>query len=458
MDEIYDIIVAGGGVASLNTIYELLKIKPKLKIVLFEKDDVLGGRIKKGYLGNQPVDLGAVRIPTDFTLTPNLVRELGLSLIPFTTALKGTFTREKWFPIDKLNESQERYFLPNTTPPEENQIELLFATLKELVGTLDYNELDPNKLVNGVRLVDWGIYDLLRIKLTEEQLSWISNSLNFSFYKTAWNAYEWCIHNFHDSEFYMVGTGEPNSPKFGNYISIIDKLDEKTPTVMKNKECLVKSAIYDHCKKIWEIKVKDLRVNKCKKYYSKRFISGIPIFNLKNVLINIPNEKLWSYLLNCAIPFPLSRVYIEYPNKWWSETKGSFFDESTNKMVWIMSDTSPVLLASYSDEFQSNFWEGIPESKLLEKAHEGVCRAFNVDINTVPVPIRFIQKVWTYPTYPAFLYKKGIIGSEIQAIATKPFEKMPFYIASESLSQRIGWVEGALYSSYSVVKKILSEY
>ncbi len=135
MDEIYDIIVAGGGVASLNTIYELLKVKPKLKIVLFEKDDVLGGRIKKGYLGNQPVDLGAVRIPTDFTLTPNLVRELGLSLIPFTTALKGTFTREKWFPIDKLNESQERYFLPNTTPPEENQIELLFATLKELVGT-----------------------------------------------------------------------------------------------------------------------------------------------------------------------------------------------------------------------------------------------------------------------------------------------------------------------------------
>lgn len=123
-----------------------------------------------------------------------------------------------------------------------------------------------------------------------------------------------------------------------------------------------------------------------------------------------------------------------------------------------MSDTSPVLMASYSDEFQCNYWEGIPESKLLEKAHEGVCRAFNVDINTVPVPIRFIKKVWTYPTYPVFLYKKGIIGSEIQAIATKPFEKMPFYIASESLSQRIGWVEGALYSSYAVVKKILSEY
>jgi monoamine oxidase len=126
-------------------------------------------------------------------------------------------------------------------------------------------------------------------------------------------------------------------------------------------------------------------------------------------------------------------------------------------MVWIMSEDSPVLLASFSDEFQSNYWEGIPESQILEKAHEGVCRAFNVDANSVPKPLKYIKKVWTYPTYPVFLYKKGIIGSDIQKIATKPFPQMPFYIASETLSQRIGWVEGALYSSNSVVKKILSE-
>lgn len=279
MKEIFDIIVSGGGISSFNTIYELLKVKPNLKIILFEKDDVFGGRIKRGYLGNQPVDLGTVRIPTDFTLTPKLVKELGLSLIPFTTALNGTFTREKWFPIEKLNESQERYFLPSNTPPEENQIELLYKTLFELVGTLDYKKLDPNKLVNGVRLVDWGIYDLLRIKLTDEQLSWINNSLNFSYYKSNWNAYEYCIHNFHDPEFYMVGTGVPNGPKFGNFFSIIEKLDEKTQTVIKKKMHEVKSAIY--CKKIWEIKVKDLNTNKCKKYYSKRYISGVPIFNLK---------------------------------------------------------------------------------------------------------------------------------------------------------------------------------
>ncbi len=454
MKTVFDILVSGGGIASLNTIYLLLKIKPNLKIILFEKDDVLGGRIKRGYLGDQPIDLGASRIPIDFILTTKLIKELGLSLIPFSTPLKGTFTREKWYSIKNLYKSQERYFLPDNTNPLENQIELLNKTLNELVGTLDYNKLDPNKLVNGVRLVDWGMNNLLKIKLTEEQINWISNSLNLSLKYYASNAYEWCIHHYHHPDYYMVGTGEPNSPKFGNYASIIDKIDEKTQSVIKNKLCEVKSAIYDYSKKIWEVKVKDLKLNKCKIYYSKKFISGIPAFNLKNIVMNIPDEKLWSYLLNCSVPLSLSRVYIEYPNKWWSETKGSFFDESTNKMVWIMNDTSPVLHASFSD---GNYWEGIPESNILEKVHEGVCRALNVDIKTVPKPIKHIKKVWTHPTYPQFLYKKGIIGSEIQKIATKPFEKMPFYIASDTLSQRQGWVEGALYSSESVVNKILSE-
>ena len=457
MKEIYDIIVAGGGIASLNTIYELLKVKPKLKILLFERDDVLGGRIKKGFVGNQPVDLGALRIPKDFNLSISLVRELGLSLISFNTELKGTYTREKWFSIEKLNESQERYYLPSNTPPKENQIELLNKTLLELVGTLDYKKLNPNKLINGIRLIDYAIYDLLKIKLTEEQINWISNSLNFSFYKSAWNAYEWCINNFHSAEYFMVGTGKPNSPKFGNFFSIIEKLDEKTPTVVKNKLHEVKSTIYNYCKKIWEIKVKDLNTNKCKKYYSKRYISGIPIVNLKSIIINIPNQTLWNYLLDCAVPIPLCLLYTEYPFKWWTQTEGSFFDESTNKIVWVMSGDSPVILASYSDEFQCNFWDGCPESQILEKSHEGVCRALNVDANSVPKPIKYIRKSWTYPTYPEFLYKTGVNGSEIQKIATKPFSQMPFYIASDSLSERSGWVEGALHASNSVVKKILSE-
>ena len=456
-DKTYDIIVAGGGIAALNTIYQLLKTKPSLNIILFEKNDVLGGRLKRGYLGKQPVDLGAIRIPTDFVLTPNLVKELGLTLIPFTTALKGTYTREKWFSISELNKSQTRYFLPSGTPAKLNQIELLEKTLQKLVGTLKFNELNPNKIINGVRLVDWGIYDLLRICLTEEEINWISNSLNFSFYKSDFNAYEWCIHNYHNPNFWMVGTENPNGPKFGNFFELIDKLDKKTQSVNKYKNYEVKSAYYNYSQKIWEIKVLNLNTNKYINCYSKIFLSGIPNFNLRNLIINIPDQKKWDYLMNCNVPFPLSRIYVEYPYKWWSAKSGSYFDESTNKMIWIMSDTSPVILGSYSDEYQSNYWAGLPDEKILDTIHRGICRALNVKYDSVPKPLRYIKKLWTNPTYPVYWYKRGINGTDIQKMAVKPFNDMPFYIASETLSKRVGWVEGALHSSYAVVSKILSE-
>lgn len=449
-NNIYDLIIGGGGIAGLNSAYQLLKSKPNLKILILEKNDILGGRIKREYIGSQPVDMGAVRIPQDFVLTPNLATELGLSLIPFTTDLRGSFTREQWFSFANLNQSQSRYFLPAGTPPSQTPITLLFETLLELIGTLNYNDLNPNQLVNGIKIVDWGFYDLLKTKLTSEQIEWISNSLNFSFYKNEMNAYEWCIHNYHASQFYMIG------PTFGNTYKLIEKLDENTPDAIKLFQKTIKAANYDNSRKIWTINVLDTVNNRKEYYFAKRFLSCIPNNNLRSVDINVPNLTLWNdKILNCGKPFELSRVYVKYPTKWWSATSGSYFDETTNKMVWIMSPTSNILLASYSDDFQAKYWKGIPDSKLLDSIHLGVCRAFNVDPNNVAKPTEYKKKIWTNPEYPVYWYDIGINGLDIQNLARKPFPTLPLYLASETLSQRPGWMEGALYASNATVEKII---
>jgi hypothetical protein len=458
--EIFDIIIGGGGIAGMNSIYELLKYNPNLKMILFEKNNKLGGRIKREFFDNQPVDMGAVRIPKDFTLTPNLALELGLKLRTFTTELKATFTREKWFPRTELNKSQERYFLPENTPPQLNQQELLFNTLLELVGTLDFNDLDPNKLVNGIPLIRWGIFDLLKIKLTSEEIEWISNSLNFSFYKTDVNAYEWCIHNFHSSEYFLIDSNLPNGPKFGNMFKLIERLNEETNKINKLVNHEIKSANYNDKTKLWTIEVLNTINNTRKNYFSKKFLSTIPNFYLKNININVPNLELWNILLNCNVPFPLSRVYVKYPNNWWSSiyTEGSVFDESTNKMIWIMDKDSNILLGSYSDEFQCNYWAGLPNEKILDQIHLGICRGFNVNPESVPKPLSYKKKNWTNPEYPVYWYKKGINGSNIQNIAKKPFNNYPLYIASETLSNRVGWIEGALSASYETITQIIKDF
>lgn len=235
----WDILIAGGGLSGMYSAYRLSQRFPKLKILLVEKNDRFGGRIRQEFLGEQPLDMGALRIPTDFVLTPALVNELGLGLIPFTTDLRASYTREAWFSYPDLNDSQQRYFLPPGTPATQTPQTLLLETLFDLMGTLDYDKLDPDRVVDGVRVIDWGIYDLLKTRLTSEQIEWISNSLNFSFYKNEMNAYEFCIHNYHSSQYYMVG------PTFGNTIRIIQSLDTATPNVQKKLCSTVLSALFD---------------------------------------------------------------------------------------------------------------------------------------------------------------------------------------------------------------------
>jgi protoporphyrinogen oxidase len=41
----YDIIIVGGGIAGIYTMYNLKKRNPKLKVLLLEKEDRFGGRV-----------------------------------------------------------------------------------------------------------------------------------------------------------------------------------------------------------------------------------------------------------------------------------------------------------------------------------------------------------------------------------------------------------------------------
>ena len=52
---IYDYIIIGGGISGLYLFYKLKKKNKNLNILLFEKNDYLGGRIKTKYLklGNE---------------------------------------------------------------------------------------------------------------------------------------------------------------------------------------------------------------------------------------------------------------------------------------------------------------------------------------------------------------------------------------------------------------------
>ena len=105
----YDIIIIGGGIAGIYSMYNLQKKYPNLKVLLLEKNERFGGRIyshyekidEKDYI----MDLGAGRIGFHHTNMVSLINELKLdkTIIPIenTKNYKETLIKEikpTWFP------------------------------------------------------------------------------------------------------------------------------------------------------------------------------------------------------------------------------------------------------------------------------------------------------------------------------------------------------------------------
>ena len=80
----YDIVIIGGGIAGIYSMYNLKKKYPKLKVLLLEKEERFGGRVYSHYEKVDNIDyimdLGAGRIGYHHTMMVSLIKELKLKL------------------------------------------------------------------------------------------------------------------------------------------------------------------------------------------------------------------------------------------------------------------------------------------------------------------------------------------------------------------------------------------
>ena len=75
----YDIIIIGGGIAGLYTLYKLSKKYPDYKILLIEKEKKLGGRVSTYKDQYMTLEEGAGRFSDNHVLFIDLLNELGLN-------------------------------------------------------------------------------------------------------------------------------------------------------------------------------------------------------------------------------------------------------------------------------------------------------------------------------------------------------------------------------------------
>ena len=106
----YDIVIIGGGISGIYTMYNLKKNYPRLKVLLLEKEDRFGGRIytyfEKVNGQTYKMDLGAGRLGFHHKRIMNLLEDLKLKddIIPISnTETYIEYDKKSNIAIDKSN-------------------------------------------------------------------------------------------------------------------------------------------------------------------------------------------------------------------------------------------------------------------------------------------------------------------------------------------------------------------
>ena len=159
----YDIVIIGGGIAGVYTMYNLKKKYPNLKVLLLEKNNRFGGRVytynKKLNNTNYTMDLGAGRIGHHHKLMVDLIKELKLE--------------KSMFDITNTNNYIEYDVKTNTSINK--------SKLKKNLGLLLYNLFKSLKIKNISKTILQKLYlnELLQKLVTKTTLQNIENSFEY---------------------------------------------------------------------------------------------------------------------------------------------------------------------------------------------------------------------------------------------------------------------------------------
>ena len=429
----YDIIIIGGGISGIYTMYNLKKKYPKLKVLLLEKEDRFGGRIYTYFekINNQiyKMDLGAGRLGFHHHRIMNLLQDLKLKheIIPITNT-------ENYVEYDKKTNSA-------TDKSKE----------KRAIVDILYNFFNSSKVSNLSHkfLKRLNLIELFSKFLPKKISEIVENSFEYKCKLKYFNANDAVYYFKHDynkySKFFVLKNG---------LNIIIDKMlskikSNKKYVFKKNKN--VKNISYDFERKLYKINYSDK--NFTHNVYSKFIICALPRKDLVkfDILSPFMND------LNSINEIAKMRIFEIYDTR----TREAWFKDlpkiSTNEelqFVLPIDSNSGLIMSSYNENLSTNknYWLNLyNKSKkdfkdVLNKKLNNIFSVFNI---SVPQSIYIKSYYWSMGVAS---WKKNV---DSQYISQKILNIMPnFYICGENYSQYQAWCEGSLQTSEEVTNKI----
>ena len=441
----YDIVIIGGGIAGLYTLYKLSKSFAHLKILLLESGQRYGGRIysyketidKQEYV----MDLGAGRLGYHHKLITSLINELGLKpkLIPIPntkTYIEVTAnnkvsnkTTTKDYIMDKLTKF---FFSP--------QVSKLGKSLKQSYYLYEFI----------------GKYMSASFSRKVEDVFEYSSDLNEL---NAYDAIEYFKYDYNnETKFFTLNGGLEqiierllqaikNTRGYKSHNFNIKNLSNVENITYKNNDS----------SDLFEISVTNYkgRGSGQETIYSKYVICAIPKKSLEQLEIFKPllSELNSINSINLLRIFEIYNKSGENGEMWFKNIQKTITNTNVQFVIPINPDNG-LIMSSYSDCANARYWNNLLISKGLDYVKVKLNTKLNLlfSIFNIKVPLSKYIKMHFWDAGVA-CWKKDVDSDYLSVKLINPYSRV--FIIGENYSKYQAWCEGALMTSESCIAKLV---
>ena len=403
----YDIVIVGGGISGLFLAYKLCDTE--LNILLIEKGKSLGGRIVTIEKDGIMYEAGAARFNETHTKLISLIKELELEdqiiMLPKD--------------IDyKLRDYNTKCYL---------KVYYLLSTVKAKSEKCEQKYLQNISFFNFIIEV----YDYETAEFIKDSLGFDSEFLDLNA-EAALLMYSNDL--FINKEYFGLKKG--SSQIITNMVNILKK--KKNVTILKNNTL----------KKIHDDKIE----TSVDTYEYKNLILAIPYYNLKQL-----DEFKDFKLLDSVKPIQLLRIYAKYPidgkDVWFNDIKRTVTNSYIRYIIPI-DYKKGLIMISYTDGLNAKLLADMysnGEDVLIKEIHKEIKKLFDIE---PPEPSEVYFHNWSNEYSGVHMWKTGSDMNDLYPKIMQPDKDKNIFICGEAFSKKQCWMEGALETSYDVLKKL----
>lgn len=441
----YDIVIVGGGIAGLYTAYCLFRTSPeknKKRILILEKENIIGGRIFTYADEHMTVEAGAGRFHGSHQLLFNLIKELGLH--------------------DKIKTIQ--------SSPSYIDVTSGVKYPEVICNTLIDNVIRESKKYSSSFLRQQSFIKFAKKVLSPNEIKYIENSFGFTTEFYHMNAYDAGVlmktltgythrssSSFKNQDFFYLS---------GGLSQIVDNLKQNIESHGGHIKtgCLVDSIYHsasadDKINKRYVVSYKTSRRDEYK-IFTDNIILALPKQNLKNISFFSQSPivrrtsgdfpTLLKEIENNIYCGSLCRIYTKFKNGNWFRNLSKFTTQNDLRMVIPMDPTKGTMMISYSDNIYADRWNNYHE-KYGMRMLKNKLRELLTECLSFPVPPLGVTRIFYWKCGVGY-WAIGANSKKISKEIVKPFSNENVFICGEHYSDNNQqWMEGALETSSRVV-------